>query len=319
MFTKKRPDGTYIRNLHFFNQLMPYLLPTRSEAVIFFEQKFDVTKTLEYIHKKRKDNNKIKITLFNIIMYAALRITAQRPKLNRFVSGFRYYQRNRISFNFIAKRNLTDEGEEVNVTMSFSPLLSLEEFCIKLHNYTSSLMAGTSASSEKVNSLVSRLPRFLIKLFVRSVKFLDYHNGLPKSAIDSLPFYSTIFFTNTGSIGIDAPFHHNFELGNCGIFCAIGKVKKETMLNTDGTPETRDKIKLTFTYDDRITDGIYCARSIDMVRDLVENPEKLEVPLELTEEQLANLALAESELKNNILKTSHGDHGGHRAHGVVVS
>jgi pyruvate/2-oxoglutarate dehydrogenase complex dihydrolipoamide acyltransferase (E2) component len=99
-----------------------------------------------------------------------------------------------------------------------------------------------------------------------------------------------------GSVGIDAPFHHNFEIGNCGIFCAIGKLRKVNVLNKDGTVETRDKIKITYTYDDRIADGIYCARAIDIVRDLVENPEKLEKPLELTEERLKELNLAKSEL-----------------------
>jgi predicted RNA-binding protein YlqC (UPF0109 family) len=34
-----------------------------------------------------------------------------------------------------------------------------------------------------------------------------------------------------------------------------------------------------------------------MVRDLVENPEKLEVPLELTPEEMDRIGLAESELK----------------------
>jgi hypothetical protein len=139
---------------------MPYLLPTRSESVIFFEQKIDVTRTLKYISEKRKSNNKVKISLFYLVMYSALRVIAQRPKLNRFISGFRHYQRNRISFNFIAKRSITDDGEEVNVTMSFSPLLTLENFCIKLHEYIMSLKTGSSTGSEKTNSFLSSLPRF---------------------------------------------------------------------------------------------------------------------------------------------------------------
>jgi len=300
MFTKKRHDGTYIRGVHFFTQLLPYLMPTRADACIFFEQEFDVTKTLEYIKKRKNDSNDFKITLFYILLYSALRTIALRPKMNRFVSGYRYYQRNHIGFNFVAKRDLSDDGEEINVTMSFSPLLSLEEFCKKIHEYISSLKKGSGTDTEKLNSLVARLPRFCIKIFIWMIKFLDSHNALPKSAINSLPFFSTIFFTNTGSVGIDAPLHHNFEIGNCGIFCAIGKIRKENCLNTDGTVETRDKVKITFTYDDRITDGIYCARSIDIVRDLVENPEKLEAPLELTAEQLQKLALAERELNNHV-------------------
>ena len=297
MFTKKRPDGTYVKKMHFFNRLLPYLMPTRTDATIYFEQEFDVTETLKYVRgRKAKEPDGIKISLFYIILYAAIRVIAQRPKMNRFVSGYRYYQRNRISFNFVAKRELSDEGEEINVTMSFSPLLSLEGFCKKIHDYISSIKQGSGTSSEKFNSIISGMPRFIIKFFMGGLKFLDYHNALPKSVIDSLPFFSTIFFTNVGSVGIDAPFHHNFEIGNCGIFCAIGKIRKENCLKKDGAVEVRDKVKITFTYDDRIADGIYCARAIDMVRGLVESPEKLEAPLELSPEQLSYLGLAKTEL-----------------------
>ena len=297
MFTKKRPDGTYIRDLHFFNQILPYLMPTKTESAIYFEQELDVTRTLEYVQKRKNDLSGTKISMFYIILYAAVRVIALRPKMNRFVSGYRYYQRNNISFNFLAKRDMSDEGEEINVTMSFSPLLSLEGFCKKIHDHISSLKKGSGTSTENLNSFLMHLPRFCIKFFFWFVRFLDYHNALPRQVMDSLPFFTTVFFTNVGSVGIDAPFHHNFEIGNCGIFCAIGKIRKENSLKPDGTVETRDKVKITFTYDDRITDGIYCARAIDMVRDMVENPEKLEVPLELTEEQLSKLGLAQAELQ----------------------
>ncbi|MDR0503602.1 MAG: 2-oxo acid dehydrogenase subunit E2 [Treponema sp.] len=297
MFTKKRPDGTYIGGLHFFTQLLPYLMPKRSDACIYFEQEIDVTGTIEYLRKRKHDESGVKITFFYIILYAAVRVLALRPKLNRFVSGYRYYQRNKISFNFVAKRSMTDEGEEVNVTLSFSPLLSLEEFCKKIHGSISVVKEGKSTDSEKVNSIISGLPRPIIRFLMWGVGFLDYHNALPKSVIESLPFYTSVFFTYVGSVGIDAPFHHNFEIGNCGLFIAIGKLRKENCLKKDGTVQTRDRIKMTFTYDDRIADGIYCARAIDMVRDFVENPQKLETPLELTEEQLKELNLAAEELK----------------------
>ena len=301
MFTKKRPDGTYIKDLHFFTQLLPYLMPKRSDACIYYEQEFDVTRTLKYVRKKRSaitgdDSGKTHVSVFYLILCAAVRTIAVRPRMNRFVSGYRYYQRNRISFNFVAKRDMSDDGEEVNVTMSFSPLLTLEEFCKKIDDYIISIKEGSGTSAEKTNDLVSRLPRFCVKLAVNGLMFLDRHNALPLSVIDSLPFFSSIFFTNVGSVGIDAPFHHNFEIGNCGIFCAIGKIRKRRVIKPDGTVETRDILKTTFTYDDRITDGIYCARSLDMVRDLVENPEKLETPLELTAEQINALGLSDKEL-----------------------
>ena len=303
MYTKKRSDGTYIKNMHFFNKIMPYLMPTRTEACIYYDQEFDVTRTIEYVRERIKKSvkaeknegvprDKNKISVFIIMLYAAMRSIAQRPKMNRFISGYRYYQRNRIMFNFVAKRDLSDEGEEVNVTMSFSPLLSLEEFAKKINDYLRPIKKGSQTGTEKTNAFLSNMPRFLLKFIFKFFRYLDYHNGLPKSVLDSFPFYCTMFFTNVGSVGIDAPYHHNFEIGNCGIFCAIGKTRRENHLNEDGTFEKRDKIKITFTFDDRITDGIYCARAIDMMRDLVENPEKLELPLKLTEEQIAELCLS---------------------------
>lgn len=309
MFTKKRQDGTYLGKLHFFAKLMPYLMPTRTEATIFYEQEFNITKTLEYVREKVAhgagraqvpDGSNVpalpKISVFFIVLYAAIRVIAQRPKMNRFISGYRFYQRNRISFNFVAKRDLSDEGEEINVTMSFSPLISLHDFCKKVNDYLSSLKKGSGTETEKINSFLVSLPRFCIKGIFRIVKFLDYHNALPMSAINSLPFYSTVFFTNVGSVGIDAPFHHNFEIGNCGIFCAVGKIRRENRLSAEGNMEKIDVVKLTFTFDDRITDGIYCARAVEMVRDLVENPEKLEIPLELSPDQISALCLSPKEL-----------------------
>ena len=100
MFTKKRVDGTFLKNLHFFTQLMPYLVPTRTNSALYFEQEFDITKTLEFVKNKKATMN---ISFFYIVLFAAIRVIALRPKLNRFISGFRYYQRNRISFNFTAK------------------------------------------------------------------------------------------------------------------------------------------------------------------------------------------------------------------------
>jgi hypothetical protein len=52
-------------------------------------------------------------------------------------------------------------------------------------------------------------------------------------------------------------------------------------------------VKVTFTYDDRITDGIYCGRAIELFRTFVENPEQLERPPELSTGLQAELMLKE--------------------------
>jgi hypothetical protein len=295
MFTKKRSDGTFIEDLPYFTRILPYLMPKRSDACIYFEQDFDVTKALEYVHAANVGcpPGEKRLTLFQVVLCATVRTLALRPKLNRFVAGLRYYQRNRIVFNFVAKRELSDGGDEINVTLSFSPFETLSTLPPKVSSFVSKVKKGETTDTDDLNKLLARLPRFVNRIIFGTMFFLDYHNALPFSFIKGMPFFSSVFFTNVGSVGIDAPFHHNFEFGTCGIFVAIGKIREERVVEPDGTIETKDRVKVTFTYDDRITDGIYCGRAIDLLRSLVENPVALEKAPELSPEQLAELRLSE--------------------------
>jgi hypothetical protein len=295
MFTKRRCDGSYIKDLPYFTRMLPYIMPSRTESAIYFEQDFDVTKALAYVRKSNGDRpaGERRLTLFQVFLCAAVRTIALRPKLNRFVAGLRYYRRNRIVFNFVAKKQLTDGGDEINVTLPFSPFETLSTLPPKVSDCVARIKKGEATDTDDLNAFLARLPRFVNRLVVKLLFFLDYHNGLPYSFIKGMPFFSTIFFTNVGSVGIDAPFHHNFEFGTCGLFVAIGKIRRERTVAVDGSASERDLVKVTFTYDDRIADGIYCGRAIDLLRSLAEDPSQLEAPPELSPELVAELALAE--------------------------
>jgi hypothetical protein len=295
MFTKRRKDGTYIKDLPYFTRLMPYLMPTRSEACIYFEQDFDVTKTLAYVRAANagREPRQKKLTLFQVVLCATARTLALRPKLNRFVAGYRYYQRNEIIFNFVAKKELSDGGAEINVTLPFSPLETLSTLPPKVSSFVSRVKKGEATDADDLNRLLATLPRFMNRIIFGTLKFLDYHNALPLSFTRGLPFYSSVFFTNVGSVGIDAPFHHNFEFGSCGLFVALGKIRRERHAGADGQLEERDRVKVTFTYDDRIADGIYCGKAIDLLRSFVEDPSLLEKEPELSADCLAELGLTE--------------------------
>ena len=293
MLKKSRPDGTYLRGLPHFTRMLPYLMPSRTDASIYFEQDFDVTHAMAYIRDAngRREGDERRITFFQVFLCAAVRTLALRPKMNRFVSGFNYYQRNRILFNFVAKKKLSDEGEEINVTIPFSPDETLSTLPQKVKEFVSRGKRGDDVKSDSTNALLVKLPRWMIRLVIRLLRSLDFHNMLPESFILSMPFWASVFFTNVGSVGIDAPLHHNFNMGTCGLFIALGKIRKESATTPEGTVEQRERVKVTFTFDDRITDGIYCGRAVDLFRGFVENPEKLENPPELSPEQRAELML----------------------------
>jgi len=291
MLKKRRPDGTLLKDLPHFTRLVPYLMGTRIESTIFFEQDFDITHALDYVHSKVNDPADDRLTFFHVFLCAGVRTLALRPKLNRFVSGYHFYQRNQIRFNFVAKKTLTDEGREINVTIPFSAEETLSTLPSKVNGFISRGMGEEGTTSDDTNALLVRLPRLMIRLIVRALRCLDYYNMLPGSFIDSMPFWVSIFFTNVGSVGLDAPLHHNFNIGTCGLFIALGKIRRKIVTAADGSVTERAHVKVTFSYDDRIADGIYCGRAIDLFRDFVEHPEKLEEPPRLSPAQRAELML----------------------------
>jgi hypothetical protein len=294
MLKKTRPDGTYLKNLPHYIRILPYLMPKRTDCSNYFELDFDITHTLEYIREKNngRQGDEKRISFFEVFLCGAVRALALRPKLNRFISGYNYYQRNRILFNFIAKKKLTDEGDEINVTIPFSAEETLSTLSAKVRQSVSRSKRGDDVASDNTNVLLMKMPRWMVKLVFRFLPWLDYHNMLPGSFINSMPFWASVFFTNVGSVGIDAPFHHNFNLGTCGLFISLGIIRKDNA-PAAGAAAARSRVKVTFTFDDRICDGIYCGKAVDLFRDFVENPEKLESPPQLSAEQRAELMLKE--------------------------
>ena len=293
MIKKTRCDGTYLPGLHHFVRMLPYFIPTRTEATIYFEQELDITDTLVFLKQFNRDlePGQPKMTFFQLFLCAGVRTIVLRPNLNRFVSGRNYYQRNEIAFNFVAKRELTDEGEEINVKIPFSPFETLRSMGPKVHDEIRKATREGGNDSERTNEVIMKLPRWAINTFFRTYRFLEYHNMAPESIVRVDPFYSTVFLTNVGSVGIDAPFHHNFEWGTCGLFVALGKVRRQWKPDRRGTLRQRDVVRVTFTYDDRIADGVYGGRAIELFKTLVEHPEPLLSPPELSADTLEKLML----------------------------
>ena len=48
-FKTSRPDGAYLKGLHHFVKIIPYLMPRRTGASIFISQEIDLTHTLEFL------------------------------------------------------------------------------------------------------------------------------------------------------------------------------------------------------------------------------------------------------------------------------
>jgi pyruvate/2-oxoglutarate dehydrogenase complex dihydrolipoamide acyltransferase (E2) component len=89
------------------------------------------------------------------------------------------------------------------------------------------------------------------------------------TASDTDPMYTSAFVANLGSIKIDAAYHHLYEHGNCPLFVTIGQVTSEPAV-VAGALVARPTLR--YTFDERVEDGLYAARSLKRFAERVEDP-----------------------------------------------
>jgi hypothetical protein len=95
-----------------------------------------------------------------------------------------------------------------------------------------------------------------------------------------------------GSLGMErGPYHHLFEWGNASIFLGISKHGKRPVVDMNGSIVIRDILDIVVSYDDRVSEGIYGVRAIELMKSFIEHPEQLEHPAEIPPEILDELQL----------------------------
>ena len=270
-----RTEGTEIAELSPLRRMMPHLMPRRNEAVVYFEQVVEAGPALAFLERWNRENEGAHATLFHLVLAAMLRTFVERPDLNRFVSGRRLYQRREIAFSFAIKRAMTDDAGMTTTKLVLSPEDDLESIGDALRAKVERGRSGGESSSDVEMRLLTKLPRFALRALVALQRSLDYFGLLPRSLVRDDPLYASVFFTNLGSVGLESAYHHLYEYGDCPFFCAIGRVKKAVVPGPDDEPVVREVVSLKYSFDERITDGLYCARSLELFRSYLEEPERL--------------------------------------------
>lgn len=267
-----RPDGTLVKNLSATRALMPLLMERRSEATVFFEQELDVTDTMQFVDAWNEAHPEERITLFHVFMWAIAATLHERPRLNRFVSGGRIYQRKGVHLSFAAKKKkLDDDAALVTIKREVAPGASMADVAAALHADIRTGRDDAPHPEDREIELSTRFPTFLVKLVLKGMQLLDRWNLLPASVIAHDPLYTSVFVANLGSLGIEAAFHHLYEWGNCPFFAAIGKTRS---VRTDAG--LRQVATIRYAFDERIDDGLSCARSLELLRRRVEQPGEFE-------------------------------------------
>ena len=274
-----RYDAYRVRDIDGLHFYMAYLMPKRTDAEVYINEKLDITELLKFI-KSKNESGERKVTLFHCVIAAVARTVKMRPLLNRYISGKRYYMRKDISMGFTVKKQFTDHSEET--LMIYHPKDD-ENVCAITDRLTPKLVEAKRVDKgqnvDDILNIVKKLPKFIMHIFMAFMRFADSHGLMPKAFSSVDPNYVTVMLSNLGSIKCDAVYHHLNNFGTNGIVITIGEIHKEQVLSADNEMCVRDVVNIGVTLDERIADGFYFARSFKLVKHLFENPHLLDKTL----------------------------------------
>lgn len=267
-----RADGTPVTNIGVLRRMLPTLMPSRNDSIVYYEQQLDLTRTLPWLEARQPS-----ITLYELVIAALVRVWSERPQLNRFTAGGKLYQRNEIAFTISVKKSLDENAPLTSIKAVFDPNDTIEDTCKKVEALIEKgKNRERETESEKEMRVVTKLPVGIMRWLVRLQRFVDWFGLLPRFMTRNDPLYASAYVVNLGSVGLDAAYHHLYEYGNIPFFIVIGRVKKAPVVDDDGQLLVHDVVHIRYSFDERITDGFYTSTALERFRQYVENPALLE-------------------------------------------
>lgn len=282
----KRPDGRAVRDLEPMQQIMPYILKTRTDSMNMYEDTFACEPLDAYI--KEKNAQGIKIQYMHVIIAAVVRLIALRPQLNRFVMNGRIYTRPKIWVSFVVHPTLRDGSVGTTIKLCFEGTETILEIADRINEAIekeTTKRVGENDTDKLLRTLMKKIPGPFIKLVINTLLWMDKHNIMPKAIVDLSPFHTSFFITNLKSLGINHIYHHVYEFGTTGLFFAMGKEKEIPVVKSKEITFEKH-LGFGLVSDERFCDGLYFALSLRQLRKFMRNPSVLETPLEAKTEDI---------------------------------
>ncbi len=262
---RDRKDGYLIRDIDAMHFICPLLYPNRCDNEAYISEKIDLTAIYAWLEKEnaKPENKDFQYTVFHVLVAALMKTIHLRPKMNRFIANQTMYQRKNITASFVVKKLFADDGAEGLAILDCEKDDNIYTLHEKLYKQISAVRGETLDASSDAMETFLKMPRFISRALVKFICVLDKHGLVPKSLIETDPYYTTALFSNVGSIGMKCGYHHLTNWGTNSIFCLIGEIKNGC-------------VDLGLTIDERLADGYYYSKTIKLFKYIAQHPELLE-------------------------------------------
>jgi hypothetical protein len=268
-----RHDATRVELGRGFKAVFPYIMKGRNESIAYYPVQVDAENLLAYVEQKKGTPEEI--TVFESVLLALTRILRERPTLNRYIIGRRLYQRRNVDLSFVARKRYTLDSDESNVFVKLKPEDDAATVLSKIRGEIRTVKTGDQTADEGLIDLFLRLPRGLLRVAVKLLSIWDFYVDTPGFLRGVDPLRCSAYVANLGSVGMGAAYHHLFEWGTCSLFVTIGQIKPTVVVGEDGGPTVRRTLELKIALDERIADGYYDARALELFDAYLNDPAQL--------------------------------------------
>jgi len=273
-----RKDATWIKDVNEIQIAMAHCYPNRTDNEAYISETIELDPIKNWI--ANHPDEEFKYTFFHVIIAGLLKLLIVRPKLNRFISNRKYYQKNERSIGFIVKKQFADEAEEAMAIVSGEEKTTIFDIHQAIKEQVIPAKQGKSNATQTGMEVFKIMPQWFLRLLFNVIRRWSDKGWLPMSLTKGDSNHCSAFVTNLGSIGLKCGYHHLANFGTNSIFVVIGQKKMTPFYDEAGNVTMKETLDLGLTVDERIGDGYYFSKSVKMLKKVLENPELLELPFE---------------------------------------
>ncbi len=270
-----RCDGRRLMTIPAMSSFEPFIMNVRSDSQNHFEDVIDITNVEHYLDKKHREGY-TDMTLLHVILAAYCRVVSERPSINRFIAGQRIFAAKNLECVMTVKKKMSLESEDTVIKVALDPRDNIYNVYKKFQKTLKEAINEEDSGFENTAKFLKKIPRPLLRIAVKFLKFLDYHGWMPKFLLNISPFHGSMIITSMGSLGIPAIYHHLYDFGTLPVFISYGSIFAGDAIKRDGTKERHHFVTLKVVTDERICDGYYYASAFKRVKRYLLRPELLD-------------------------------------------
>ena len=278
MRTGDRKDGRLIHSLPAFSKFIPFIMPTRNDALVNYEDSFEISEVDKNLRRLRVEGYK-GIGILHFFIAAYIRVVSMLPGVNRFVAGRRIYAADYVTVVMAVKRRMSVDATETTIKVKFNTTDTIFDVYRKLNEKIDEVKSSDEGNdTEEFADTFCRFPRFILRFVIAILRALDYFGLIPESLTDLSPFHGSLVITDLGSLRIGPVYHHIYNFGTIPVFIAFGAKRHAYELDKHGNVLDKKYIDAKMTMDERICDGHYYAQFLQALRYVFQHPEIVETP-----------------------------------------